>query len=468
MKSIQTLNTNDICTKYFQIILDSIPEGALFCDEQGTIIMCSTSYALLLGGEVKDIVGKNIIDLNPYSHAMTVMEKDSPDLWDICPYSQRIVNRIPIKNDTGEIIGMFSHVAFSEPNELWALNKKIETLSKKLNLYENTLKSTLKARHNIDSIIGHSETILDVKLLIQSYADEIHPVLIEGRTGTGKELIGQALHSESIRADGPFVSINCAAIPKELFESELFGYASGAFSGAKVGGKIGKIELADKGTLFLDEIGDIPLHAQIKLLRVLEDHCITRVGGVEEHEVDFRLITATNKNLSDLVKEGLFREDLWYRINTLRISLPPLSARVDDIMLIAYHILSRINHGEKKITQRAQKILQTYSWPGNVRQLHNVLVHAAIHCKDDSIDFTDLPEEITIVHQPMNTKSVSMDTQTLSGYLESQEEIFLQNILQKKHGNMTATAEFLAISRMTLYNKLKKYGIRHDAENLPQ
>ena len=289
--------------------------------------------------------------------------------------------------------------------------------------------------------------------------DEVKAGQILGKTGTGKELTAHALHALSSRAAGPFISINCAAIPKELFEAELFGYAPGAFSDARKEGKIGQMELANGGTLFLDEIGDIPLHAQVKLLRVLEEKRITRLGDVSGREVDFRLITATNRDLQDMISQESFREDLYYRINTLTIRLPPLRARTEDILPLARQILSKIGCATADFTDQAVRALEAYSWPGNVRQLFNSLVHATLHQSGGRIDAGDLPAEVTGNVRMPERHSPPQRHHDLAAWLSAQEAGFLTAALQENQGNVTATARQLGISRVTLYAKLKKYGI---------
>ena len=292
----------------------------------------------------------------------------------------------------------------------------------------------------------------------QRYAQEMHPVLIQGKTGTGKELVAHALHRLGERRDEPFISINCAAIPENLLEAELFGYASGAFSGALRQGKPGLIELANGGTLFLDEVGDMPLFAQVKLLRVLEEKSLTRVGAVKKVHVDFRLITATNRNLEQMVAEGTFREDLWYRINALTILLPPLAERGDDIEAITRHILAKINfHGT--ISQAALEALRRYEWPGNVRQLSNSLAFAALHCDGDGIELKDLPMQVAHGRPGPDSRPAAASLPSLSEFLQREEKQFLQNAIQQHSGNLSGVAKALGISRVTLYNKLKSYDI---------
>lgn len=455
---------------FVQRVIDAVPEGMLFCDTDYRIRFVNKYYARLLGAEPSELYGQNLIEQNPKTRAPIVIKQGDAEMWDMCSFPKSgearrfIVNRIPVKGPEGEITGMVSHVVFSDPSELKALNDKISALSTKLKFYKNSIKSFLKQNYDIERIIGNSPAMLEVKRLIRGYADKIYPVLIMGQTGTGKELVAHALHSESSHADGPFISINCAAIPKELFESELFGYAPGAFSGAQRDGKAGQIELADNGTLFLDEIGDLPLHVQVKLHRVLEDKRITRVGSIEETKVNFRLVTATNRDLEGMVARGTFREDLFYRINTLNIKLPPLSERTEDIMPIVHNILSRIGSPNVEFTQEAERVLEAYAWPGNIRQLYNTVVHATIHTTTGTVDVSDLPSEVVDKSGVYaGVKPLPRDS-SLEEYMDLREEEFLRHIIKEKQGNITASAKALGISRMTLYGKLKKYGIECGSE----
>ena len=301
-------------------------------------------------------------ELNPATRAPIVIKNGKPELGDLCTLPlfgdnyKFVVNRVPVRDNQGDVIGMVSHILFTDPNELKELHDKIDLLQKKKKIYNKSNNSSC-TRYNVDSIVGESRKIVEIKRQIKIYAADSHPVLIRGNTGTGKELVAQALHSGSTYASGKFVSINCAAVPTELFEAELFGYAPGAFSGAHKSGKMGLLELANGGTLFLDEIGDIPLHAQVKLLRALEEQEILRVGAVSPVKVDFRLITATNRDLNAMVGEGTFREDLYYRINALRIYMPPLCERGDDILLLARHILSKIGYLDIDFTEKAARAM---------------------------------------------------------------------------------------------------------------
>ena len=247
-------------------------------------------------------------------------------------------------------------------------------------------------------IIGESKAILRLKAAILKAAGTNATVLIQGESGTGKELIAQAVHDNSPRHTGPFVAINCSSIPDNLFESELFGYEEGSFTGAKKGGKIGKIEMAQGGTLFLDEIGEMPLFAQPKLLRILQEYELERIGSSKKIHLDIRIIAATNRDLADMVDEGKFRSDLYYRINVINLELPPLRARKDDIVPLAANYLKKLktkmNTPLMSISQEANAVLLDYDWPGNIRQLQNVIEYAANLCESDTLMPSDLPESI--------------------------------------------------------------------------
>jgi transcriptional regulator with PAS, ATPase and Fis domain len=277
-------------------------------------------------------------------------------------------------------------------------------------------------------------------------------VLIQGETGTGKELVARNIHALSSRHDKPFVDINCAAIPDNIVESELFGYEAGAFTDAKKTKK-GLFELADRGTLFLDEIGDMPLNIQAKILRVLETRAIKRLGGTRDVSVDVRIITATNKDLQNLVKDGLFREDLYYRLNVMPLSVSPLRQRPEDIPLIADFLLSEIKAaiGKKHIghfTGQARSVLSLYEWPGNVRELRNIIERAVLLCQEGDISDKHLvfPDRQEIVNDKMLT-------------LSEVERSHLEHILQLAGGNRTKAASILGIARSTLNAKLKQLNL---------
>lgn len=301
-------------------------------------------------------------------------------------------------------------------------------------------------------IIGDSPEIGKIKSLILRIAPTSSTVLITGESGSGKEVVARSIHAISNVSQGPFIAINIGGVPENLLESELFGYEKGAFTGA-VSRKSGMFELASGGTLFLDEIGDMPMALQVKLLRVLQDKCITRLGGTQPIPINARIICATNKNLENLVKENLFREDLFYRLNVVRIEIPALRDRASDIPLLAHFILSNLNASMNRhiegFTPKAMEIIKNYSFPGNVRELENILERAVIFTDGNLISENELDIKPS-VHSSFNTEFFS---------LKDIEMQAIERALKRWEGNRTKAAEELGISRRTLITKIQEYGL---------
>ncbi len=426
------------------LILDSLPMGVLFCDMDGVIRFVNKAYADLLGQRPEELLGRDITEIIPHSRARVVLRDGRAEMGELCQLGPGnalpvIVNRIPVRDGQGRLAGMVSQAIFNDPEELKKLSSKIDHLGHTLNQYKRRIKASLSPQYSLRSILGESAPMRRLKQQVQSYAQLDAPVLILGATGAGKELFAHALHAESPRAEGPLVSINCAAIPKDLFESELFGYARGAFSGAHQDGKIGQIELADKGTLFLDEIGEMPPEIQAKLLRVLESRSICRVGSVNARNVDFRLVAATNRNISAMLSAGSFREDLYYRINTFVLEIPPLRDRADDILPIARYVLSRMGLEHLTFSPEAEAAMLAFSWPGNVRQLHNAVVHAATMRHGDLIEVDDFPPD-TLPSADLPLRTVAAGD--LSDIMADTEAVVIRKVLAEKFG---AAAEETAI-----------------------
>jgi len=328
-------------------------------------------------------------------------------------------------------------------------------------------------------LVGDSPQMRAVYEIIEKVADTPSTVLISGESGTGKELIAKALHENSSRRDKPFIKINCAAIPKDLMESELFGYEKGAFTGA-TSSKPGRFELADGGTLFLDEIGEIPVEMQVKLLRAIQESEFERVGGIKTIKVDVRLITATNRDLEAEVKAGNFRDDLYYRLNVVPLSLPPLRERGDDVPLLVEHIVKKFNQRLSKtverVSDRAMVQLRAHTWPGNIRELENVLERTILFGSDREIDVDDLPGEISgasavgpddsASHEaPVATEGLEVDGETsLKDIVRAEtsrvERELIAKALDETGGNVTQAAKLLKISRKSLQMKMKEFGLR--------
>jgi transcriptional regulator with PAS, ATPase and Fis domain len=311
-------------------------------------------------------------------------------------------------------------------------------------------------------MIGRSQSMRQIYETIRATAPSEASVLIEGESGTGKELIATAFHLQSNRSDGPFVRINCAAIPRDLIESELFGYKKGAFTGADRD-KRGLIEAASGGTLLLDEVAEMPAHLQTKLLRVLQERSIRRLGSEQEIQVNFRLVTSTNRDTKQAMREGVLREDLYFRISTIRIKVPPLRERLNDLVLLAEKFLQRYctKYGRsiRGISQEALALLSRYEWPGNVRELESVIERAVLFCQQERITPEHLPEHI-------HSSRASHFKCEIPPYLtlEEIEREAIKQTLERTANNVKKTAQILNLHRPTLYRKLKKFGIRGDGE----
>ena len=338
-----------------------------------------------------------------------------------------------------------------------------------LTIRNGIAKRTL-AEENIDlrkrifrdsTILGRSEKIHHILETIQKVGSTQARVLIVGENGTGKELVARAIHEHSPRKDGPFIEVNCAAIPEELIESELFGHEKGAFTGA-IDRRIGKFELADGGTLFLDEIGDMSLSAQAKVLRVLEENKLQRIGGSENIQIDVRVLAATNKNLLEETRHNRFREDLYYRLTVVPIYVPPLRERADDIPLLVAHFLKEAclqnSVPQKDIVPDALHMLQRYHWPGNVRELRNAIERMVILSSGESILKVDV--ENVIRGTGSGPTDFVTDAKTFQDFKEQAEKVFLERRLSANNWNITQTAVELKMQRSNLYRKMEKYGLR--------
>lgn len=321
-----------------------------------------------------------------------------------------------------------------------------------------TLKRTLGGEAEAFGMSGRTPKLLQIFETIRATASSDASVLIEGESGTGKELIATAFHRHSNRAAGPFVQINCAAIPRDLIESELFGYKRGAFTGADRD-KRGLIEAASGGTLLLDEIADMPAHLQTKLLRVLQERKVRRLGDEREIPVDFRLVAATNRDTAQAIKEGALREDLYFRISTIRIEVPPLRERLDDLALLAEEFLKRYSMKYKKairgISHAAVSLLSRYEWPGNVRELESVIERAVLFCQEDEVSPEHLPDHI---HGARQGQFLCEIPPYLT--LEEIEREAIEQTLERTAGNVKKTAQILKLHRPTLYRKLRRFGLK--------
>jgi transcriptional regulator with PAS, ATPase and Fis domain len=369
-----------------------------------------------------------------------------------------VVQRIPVRID-GQGMFVYGQVMFKDVRDVQALAKKLNVLESKVELYEKELMSLRSSKYTIENIIGQSAVMVELKKLALKASQINAPVLIMGESGTGKELFAHAIHYASERRIYPFIRLNCAAIPKDLLESELFGYEPGAFTGAGAKGKPGKFELAHQGSIFLDEISDLPLEMQPKLLRVLEEKEMERVGGTRMTRSDFRLIAATHANLESLVEQGSFRKDLYYRLNVLPLQVPPLRQRKEDIPLICEHLIQKFQKEEGTklvfLSPEVMEIFQNYYWPGNVRELANILERILYTMDGDTI----LPRHLPIILQSMGKESPKFEETVLKRLREDVEKEILLHTIRMSKDNKNKAARMLGIHRTSLYKKLKKFKI---------
>ena len=373
--------------------------------------------------------------------------------------SERVVTRRAIERD-GRIVGAVGRVMFASPKNVAVLNQRINALEGELEFYRREAESIRRETYKITDIVGESEPITKLRKSISKVARLDLPILIMGESGVGKELVARAIHRAGRRSDAPLVAVNAAAMPASLVESELFGYEAGSFTGADRKGRRGKIEAASGGTLFLDEIGDMPLDVQAKLLRVLEDNMIERIGAVEPRKVDFRLICATNHDLPRLVAENRFRLDLFYRINTISLTVPSLNARLDDIPVLIDHFVTafadRHNRSRPAIAPRVFDYLAAQDWPGNIRQLRHAVERAlALNetgCLDIE-DFADVPVE-HFASISGRTAPRGSATTTRESNEQTQDEL-IHEALRRHRGNKKRAAQDLGMSRSSIYKRLE-------------
>lgn len=461
------LRLSKLPKKYLDVIetIFSDFEGALVIDEDGKILIFTDHYARETGMRKEDVVGKRVDEVFPTTRMMEVLKTGKPiiaDIWQLQGKKQ-IVNRVPITVD-GQIIGAAGYNVFRYIDDAKGFAKRIAHLSSELNYYKEEVKRLSEAKYSLNSIIGRSEGLQEAKVRVRMAAPSTYPILITGETGTGKELFAHAIHMESSRRDYPFIRVNCATIPANLIESELFGYEEGAFTGAKKSGKPGKFELAHRGTIFLDEISELSSSAQAQLLRVLQEKEIDRIGGTSSIRVDVRVISATNRSLHELVKEGKFRRDLLFRLDVFPINIPPLRERMTDIEPLCMHLIQSHNRENGTnitgISKEALEILYSYHWPGNVRELYNVIERSCIDVRAGEISIDNLMR-FSVNLDKLNNKTPPKEFDMEKAKMEA-EKIAIKRALKHVKNNRTKAANLLGISRSALYYKMKQYKISHE------
>lgn len=443
-------------------ILDSIHESMLIIDAESTVCYVNDSYLKMFSIQRERIIGRHLAKFEPLARIHEVLKTGvlltgdvshihSADL-DVC------ADVVPIwQND--KVIGALA--LMKDVTELVRAERDLEYFRELSKHLQDELSNKNDLPIPFRNVIGHSKPFVNVLRVAAKAAPSEASICIVGESGVGKEVIAEALHYSSNRANGPLIKINCAAIPENLLESELFGYEAGAFTGARSGGKPGKFELAQNGTIFLDEIGEMPLTMQVKLLRALQEREVTRVGGSKPIKLDFRLITATNRDLVMMMEEGTFREDLYYRINVISLTIPPLRERKEDIGVYASLFLNELSgqYGrDYRLTVGALDLLNRYQWPGNIRELKNCMERAAVLMVGDIIDVDQLPAKMRKNTQ-IGTSTILPKQYKLRELLEHTEREAIENALRSCGDNRSKAMELLGISRRNFYQKMEKYNL---------
>lgn len=435
---------------------NAMREGITIIDTDGIIVFGNTAYREFLnkeaGGDIGPIEGYRLRDLRPGARLPDVLEKGEPILHLTRQEVEDFyfVNLYPIYRD-GVLLGGLSVVTFLD--DAYRAREELEAMEARSKQVLHRINKANGARYTFDDIVAESPAGAQTKALAEKIAATDATVLLESESGTGKELYAQAIHNASLRREGVFVAINCANFNPNMLESELFGYVEGAFTGAKKGGKLGLFEAAAGGTLFLDEISEMDLGLQAKLLRVLQERRIRPVGGVKEIDVDVRVIAACNASLPDYVDQGKFRKDLYYRLNTFPIHIPPLRERTGDIPALAAAILDQLSHKLRRpftLTDEAVRLLQAHSWPGNVRELRNVLEFSAYLTPSGVITCEAFPADL---RRPAEHDAALPLVQRVRAF----EKREIQRLLSRNGTSLEGkkkTAAQLGISLASLYNKL--------------
>ena len=443
-------------------ILKMTSDGFIITDTEGNVREINKQYADFFGKSRSEIIGKSILNIIPNSKMIDIVkhkfsEEDAVHKYidgEAKGYSV-IVSRSYVEDEDGNVVAGVAQVKFKV--QTLAVAKKLMNEYEELEYYREEFQN----QNRVDNIIGSDTKFREIVKECLKVAKTDIPVLLTGETGTGKEVMAKALHTNSLRYDKPFVSINCAAIPFELLESELFGYMDGAFTGAKRGGKKGKFQLANGGTIFLDEIGDMPSSMQAKLLRVLQEKEIEPLGSEKSIPLDVRVVAATRQDLEAKMKDGSFREDLYYRLSVFNIHIPPLRERGGDSLELAEFFLDELNHKYKtyKTFSKAVKAyFLKYQWPGNVREVNNVVQSAYAISTENIIDINDIPARMLQQEKP--AINLDKNKKSLGQMVDDYEKDVILELLKKHKGNCLEAAKEAGIHKSNFYRKLQKYGIK--------
>lgn len=448
---------NDI----FSQIMDSVDDVIMIIDEDTRIVYVNQSYETTFHYKKEQIIGKKLEDIEGETTAITAMKLGKPVIHQLeylrsakidavgrsfpLKYHDKIVGGVSVFNNTSNYVSLVSKL------------QRTKELNRYLQEQLNDPAITQWSRDFI-TVNSHMKQVLGLAVKV---AKSDATVLIRGESGTGKEVMAKIIHFNSPKSEGPFVKVNCAAIPDNLLESELFGYVGGAFTGARKEGKAGKFEMAQNGTIFLDEIGDMDMSMQVKLLRVIQEKEVERIGGTKPIPLNVRIVAATNQNLEELIKEGKFRQDLYYRLNVIEIKITPLRKRKEDIPILIHHLVRKIAGEDINVDPRVMNCLNSYDWPGNVRELQNVIEHACIMKTGNLIDVHSLPQYMrpSNLGEEKAAEQMNYDLKAMTAILE--KDLILEAL--KQFSNKSKAIAELGISRSSFYEKIKKYGIDVDS-----
>ena len=460
-KALPAQYTEILENEFFREMMDMIEDVVMVLDADTKIVFVNKAYENVYGIKRERIVGRRLEDVEGDTTAIRPLKTGQPITHEIEYLKSVNVDSVgktsPLIYE-GKVVGCFS--VFNNVSNYIKLAAKLRRTKEMDNYLKEQLSDPEIIRHaqNFVTVNPYMKRVLGLAIKV---AKSDATVLIRGESGTGKEIMAKVIHSNSRRKNGPFVKVNCAAIPENLLESELFGYVGGAFTGARREGKAGKFEMANGGTIFLDEIGDMDFNMQVKLLRVIQEREVERIGGNKSIPLDVRIVTATNQNLEELIEKQKFRQDLYYRLNVIEIRILPLRKRKEDIPILTQYFVKKLSGEDLAVTQGVLDILGAYDWPGNVRELQNVLEHACIMRDGDVIDDLCLPQHMRPADAEVRRKQVFSGSYNLKEMTEQLEKDLIIRALKKSRTKSEAI-DMLGISRSSFYDKLRDYQIDPD------
>jgi len=447
--------------RYWKTVVDTIRDGIMVVDTSGSILSVNRALETMTDYSHQELVGQKCSILN--CSVFNLAREKCGEHWCLLFKTGAMnMRRCTIMRKNGTYVPVLKNASLLRDGKGRVVGA-VETITDITEIVEKDRQIAAFRRHlhsedAFQGLIGASAPMQQVFSLIENAAQADAPVIILGESGTGKELVARAIHQLGERQKSAYVKVNCGALTESLLESELFGHVKGAYTGAYKG-RAGRFEMAQGGDIFLDEIGDLPLSTQVKMLRVLEEKVIERVGDSQPIPVDVRVISATNKNLSDLVKAGAFRKDLYFRINVIPIHIPPLRDRVDDIPLLAEAFFRKLRIRSGKsidgLSNLAMEVLMKYPWPGNVRELKSAFEYAFVTCQEHLIQPHHLPPDI------LSAEKIAKDGKSLAPNKQEVRKRQLVDALARAKGNQSAAAEILGVSRVTVWNRMKRYGITY-------